>query len=68
MDNETLNQYNNLIQTNTCDLSKVTWPRHADGTSDYDDKIIMPELLISIENTDIDKAIAGKDNCKDENE
>ena len=36
VDNETLNQYNNLIQTNKCDLSRVTWPRHADGTCDYD--------------------------------
>ena len=36
VDNETLNQYNNLIQTNTCDLSKITWPRHADGSCDYD--------------------------------
>ena len=36
VDNETLNQYNNLIQTNKCDLSRVTWSRHADGTCDYD--------------------------------
>ncbi len=36
VDNETLNQYNNLIQTNKCDLSPVTWPRHADGSCDYD--------------------------------
>ena len=36
VDNETLNQYNNLIQTNKCDLSRVTWPRRADGSSDYE--------------------------------
>ena len=36
VDNETLNQYNNLIQANKCDLSPVTWPRHADGSCDYD--------------------------------
>ena len=36
VDNETLNQYNNLIQTNKCDLSRVTWPRHADGSCDYE--------------------------------
>ena len=24
------------MQNNTCDLSKVTWPRHADGSCDYD--------------------------------
>ena len=32
----TLKEYENLIKNNTCDLSKVTWPRHADGTCDYD--------------------------------
>lgn len=25
-----------LIKTEKCDLSRVTWPRHADGTCDYD--------------------------------
>ena len=68
VDNETLNQYNNLIQTNKCDLSRVTWPRHADGTSDYDDKIIMPKPLIPTKNASPDKATAGEDNWKDENE
>ena len=57
----TLKEYENLIKNNTCDLSKVTWPRHADGTSDYDDKIIMPEPLIPTGNTDIDEVTAGKD-------
>ncbi|WP_315602483.1 SH3 domain-containing protein [Treponema socranskii] len=28
-------QYRQLIANNTCDLSLVTWPRHADGTCDY---------------------------------
>ena len=27
----------NLVRSNKCDLSKVTWPRHADGTCDYED-------------------------------
>ncbi len=26
----------NLVRINKCDLSKVTWPRHADGLCDYD--------------------------------
>ena len=29
-------QYRQLIANNTCDLSRVTWPRHADGTCDYE--------------------------------
>ena len=26
----------NLVRSNKCDLSKVIWPRHADGSCDYD--------------------------------
>jgi hypothetical protein len=33
----TIKEYQRLMIDNTCDLSKVTWPRHADGTCDYDD-------------------------------
>lgn len=35
-DENTLKEFNNLIKTGSCDLSKVTWPRHADGTCNYD--------------------------------
>lgn len=35
-DKNTIEQIVSLITTNKCDLSKVTWPRHADGTCDYD--------------------------------
>ena len=60
----TLKEYENLIKNNTCDLSKVTWPRHADGTSDYDDKIIMPESLIITGSTNPDKSTVGKNNVQ----
>ena len=33
---ETYKQVENHITTNKCDLSKVTWSRHADGSCDYD--------------------------------
>lgn len=36
MDSEFKKQMENLFRKDTCDLSKVTWPRHADGTCDYD--------------------------------
>ncbi len=36
MNQETEEQFKNLIYNNKCDLSKVTWPRHADGSCDYD--------------------------------
>jgi len=32
---EFVRQYNNLIKTNTCDLTNVQWPRRADGSTDY---------------------------------
>ena len=38
MDSEYSTQMENLIRNETCDLSKVTWPRHADGTCDYEDE------------------------------
>ncbi len=37
IDKSVAEQYEELIRTNKCDLSKVTWPRHADGTCDYDE-------------------------------
>ena len=36
-DKETYNQIKLLLTTNACDLSKVTFPRHADGTCDYEE-------------------------------
>jgi len=33
--NEFVNQFNNLIKTNTCDLANVQWPRRANGNMDY---------------------------------
>jgi hypothetical protein len=24
-----------LVKNNSCDIDKLTWPRHADGTCDY---------------------------------
>ena len=36
-DKNTIEQIVSLITTNKCDLSRVTWPRHADGSCDYDE-------------------------------
>ena len=46
MDTETLTNYSSLIVNGECDLAKVSWPRHADGTSDYDEKILIPEPFL----------------------
>lgn len=36
VDDKAINEYNKLIRTGKCDLYKVKWPRHADGSCDYD--------------------------------
>ena len=36
VDEEFATQYENLIRTGSCDLSHITWPRHVDGTCDYE--------------------------------
>lgn len=36
MDSNTLSEFESLIHDDKCNLSKVTWPRHADGTCDYE--------------------------------
>ena len=47
IDKKTLDEYNSLISIGKCDLSRVTWPRHADGTCDYDDEIKPPKVQLS---------------------
>lgn len=51
MNDETLEQFKNLIYNNKCDLSKVTWPRHADGTCDYDDSSKSSKSPVSTSST-----------------
>ena len=36
VDDSILRELSALFANNTCDLSKVTWPRRADGSSDYE--------------------------------
>ncbi|MDE5776860.1 MAG: SH3 domain-containing protein [Treponemataceae bacterium] len=50
VDDSFCNEYENLIRMNKCDLSKVNWPRHADGSCDYDDKIEPPLIRFSENN------------------
>ena len=39
-------QWKSLMETNSCDLSNITWPHHADGTSEYEDTIRYPDSLV----------------------
>ena len=36
-------QYRQLIANNTCDLSRITWPRHADGSCDYETAVTLQQ-------------------------
>ncbi len=58
VDDTVSKQYESLIKNNTCDLSKVNWPRHADGSCDFDDKIEPPLFRFS-ENNKAGNATAG---------
>lgn len=51
INNATLDEYNKLIKTGKCDLSKVTWPRHADGTCDYDGSSKSSKTAVSTSST-----------------
>ena len=44
---EACNQIEKWIKGISNDLSSVTWPRHADGSCDYDDEIKPPTLQLS---------------------
>lgn len=48
IDGATLEQYSNLMLNNKCDLSKVAWPHHADGTSEYEEKIVIPNPVFTV--------------------
>lgn len=68
----TQNQIMNFYLKKTYDLSKVTWPRHADGSCDYDGskKTTTPsqgtkaELTTSLTNVSTNKNMIVKENLK----
>ena len=71
VDEEFATQYENLIQTNKCDLSRVTWPRHADGSCDYDGSkkahtATKPAAISSTQTTNVapNKTMTVKENLK----
>lgn len=40
-------EWHELMQKNICNLSTIAWPRHADGSCDYDDEIKPPMVKLS---------------------
>ena len=47
VDFDTMNEINTFIEYDYCNYTKVTWPRHADGSSDYDNEIKPPVVQLS---------------------
>lgn len=45
VDAAVIEEWVKLLRTNICDLSNVTWPRRADGSSDYDDRVILRQSI-----------------------
>lgn len=39
------------MENNTCDLSNITWPRHADGSCDYDGS----KKTVAVQSTNVSK-------------
>ena len=61
---ETLEQLNLLIATNKFDLSKVTWPRHADGSCDYEDTTSVKTASTAITSMYPNKIMTVKENLR----
>ena len=45
-DENTYDQINKFVRNENYNLSAVTWPHHADGTSEYEDTIRYPDPLV----------------------
>lgn len=54
----------NLVRNNKCDLSKVTWPRHADGTCDYEDVSSVKTVSTPSTNVTPNKTMTVSENLK----
>ena len=53
-----------LIATNKFDLSKVTWPRHADGSCDYEDTTSVKTASTAITSMYPNKIMTVKENLR----
>lgn len=58
----------NLVKNNSCDIDKLTWPRHADGSCDYDgskkNATVQNEKLKSTTNVATNKNMLVTENLK----
>lgn len=68
LNEQTLQELKRFIKTETCDFTKITWPRHADGSCDYDGskKAISSQTSKSTTSTNValNKTMTVKENLK----
>jgi len=64
IDDSTMNELENLFRNNSRDLSKITWPRHADGSCDYKKGKTLVATSSSATNVSINKTMSVKENLK----
>ena len=64
MNDKTFSEFKNLIANNKCDLSNITWPRHADGTCDYEDVSSIKTVSTPTTNVSPNKTMTVSENLK----
>ena len=64
MNDKTFSEFKNLIANNKCDLSNITWPRHADGTCDYEDTSSVKINTTQTTNVSPNKTMTVSENLK----
>ena len=64
MNDKTFSEFKNLIANNKCDLSNITWPRHADGTCDYEDVSSIKTVSTPSTNVEKNKTMTVSENLK----
>ena len=64
LNEQTLQELKRFIKTETCDFTKITWPRHADGTCDYEDVSFIKTVSSSTTNVSPNKTMTVSENLK----
>ncbi len=64
LNEQTLQELKRFIKTETCDFTKVTWPRHADGTCDYEDVSSVKTVSSPTTNVSPNKTMTVSENLK----
>lgn len=57
-------QYLNFVKSKSYSLDNITWPRHADGTCDYDGSSTAKKISLSSTNVSVNKTMSVSENLK----